>query len=75
MPTLNLGHKKNVEKGNIEQASQRGHRANEKERKRKEQEERERMLAEEIAANKCKLNEASEQISDISFAERPFKVC
>ena len=39
VPTLNLGHKKSVERGNIEQASQRGQRANEKERKPKEQEE------------------------------------
>ena len=44
-------------------------RANEKERKRKEQDERARVLAEEIAAKKLKLNEAGEQISDISFAE------
>ena len=29
-PTLNLGHKKNVERRNIEQASQRGQSANEK---------------------------------------------
>ena len=69
MPTLNLGLKKNVERGNIEQASQREQRANEKERKRKEQEERERVLAEEIAAKKLKLNQAGEQISDVSFAE------
>ena len=73
VPTLNLGHKKSVERGNIEQASQRGQRANEKERKRKEQEERERVLAEEIAAKKLKLNEAGEQISDISFVEEPPK--
>ena len=73
VPTLNLGHKKSVERGNIEQASQRGQRANEKERKRKEQEERERVLAEEIAAKKLELNEAGEQISDISFAEEPLK--
>ena len=52
VPTLNLGHKKSVERGNIEQASQRGQRANEKERKRKEQEERARVLAEEIAVKK-----------------------
>ena len=58
-------------RGNIEQKSQRGQRANEKERKRKEQEERERALAEEIAAKKLKLNEPGEQISDISFAEEP----
>ena len=71
VPTLNLDHKKSVERGNIEQASQRGQRANEKERKRKEQEERERVLAEEIAAKKLKLNEPGEQISDISFAKEP----
>lgn len=69
VPTLNLGHKKSVERGDIEQASQRGQRANEKESKRKEQEERERVLAEEIAAKKLKLNEAGEQLSDISFSE------
>ena len=69
VPTLNLGHKKNVEKLNIEQASQRGQRANEKERKRKEQEERERVLAEEIAAKKLRLNDAGEQVSEISVAE------
>ena len=71
--TLNLGHKKSVKRGNIEQAWQRGQRANEKERKRKEQEERERVLAEEIAAKKL-MNEAGEQISDISFAEEPQSV-
>ena len=60
-----------MERGNIEQASQRGQRANEKERKQKEQGERERVLAEEIAAKKLKLNEPDEQISDISFAEEP----
>lgn len=69
LPTLNLGHKKNVEKRNMEQVSQRGQRANDKERKRKEHEERERRLAEEIAAKKLRLNEAGEQVSDISFAE------
>ena len=47
-----LGHKKNVERGNIEQALQRGQRANEKARKLKEQEQRERVLVEQIAANK-----------------------
>ena len=31
------------------------------------------MLAEEIAAKKLKLNEAGEQISDISFVEEPPK--
>ena len=69
LPTLNLGHKKNVEKRNMEQVSQRGQRANDKERKRKEHEERERRLAEEISAKKLRLNEAGEQVSDISFAE------
>ena len=69
MPTLSLGHKKSVESGNIKQASQRGQRANEKERKQKEQGERERVLAEEIAAKKLKLNEAGEQVSDISFVK------
>ena len=73
VPTLNLGRKKCVERGNIEQATQRGQIANEKERKRKEQEERERVLAEEIAAKKL-MNEAGEQISDISFAEEPQSV-
>lgn len=57
-----------MERGNIDQAPQR-QRANEKERKRKEQDERERVLAEEIAAKKLKLNEVGEPISDISFAE------
>ena len=38
LPTLNLGHKKNVEKRNMEQVSQRGQRANDKEKKRKEYE-------------------------------------
>ena len=52
LPTLNLGHKKNVEKRNMEQVSQRGQRANDKEKKRNEYEERERKLAEEIAAKK-----------------------
>ena len=33
LPTLNLGHKKNVEKRNMEQVSQRGQRANDKETK------------------------------------------
>ena len=60
MPTLNLGHKKRVEIGNIKQASQRGQRA-------KEQEGRECVLAEEIAAMELKLNEVGEQISVISF--------
>ena len=32
LPTLNLGHKKNVEKRNMEQVSRRGQRANDKER-------------------------------------------
>ena len=73
LPTLNLGHKKNVEKRNMEQVSQRGQRANDKEKKRKEYEERERKLAEEIAAKKLRLNEAGEQVSDISFAEEPPK--
>ena len=58
-----------MERGNIDHASQRGQRANQKERKRKEQDERERVLPEEIAAKKLNLNEAGEQISDISFAE------
>ncbi|KAL9962200.1 hypothetical protein ACROYT_G031282 [Oculina patagonica] len=53
----------------MEQVSQRGQRANDKENKRKEYEERERKLAEEIAAKKLRLNEAGEQVSDISFAE------
>ena len=53
----------------MEQVSQRGQRANDKERKRKEHEERERKLAEETAAKKLRLNEAGEQVSDISFAE------
>lgn len=69
VPTLNLGHEKNVEIKNLEQASERGQRANEKERKRKEQQERERMLAEEMAAKKLKLNEAGESVCDICFAE------
>ena len=67
VPTLNLGHEKRVERKNLEQASQRGQRANEKERKRKEQLDRERVLAEEIAAKKLKLNEAGEQVSSICF--------
>ena len=67
VPTLNLGHEKRVEQKNLEQASQRGQRANEKERKRKEQLDRERALAEEIAAKKLKLNEAGEQVSSICF--------
>ena len=67
VPTLNLGHEKRVERKNLEQASQRGQRANEKERKRKEQLDRERALAEEIAAKKLKLNEAGEQVSSICF--------
>ena len=33
LPTLNLGHKKNVENRNMEQVSQRGQRANDKEKK------------------------------------------
>jgi len=52
LPTLNLGHKKNVEKRNMEQVSQRGERANDKEKKRKEYEEREHKLPKEIAAKK-----------------------
>ena len=67
VPTLNLGHEKRVKRKNLEQASQRGQRANEKERKRKEQLDRERALAEEIAAKKLKLNEAGEQVSSICF--------
>ena len=67
VPTLNLGHEKRVERKNLEQASQRGQRASEKERKRKEQLDRERALAEEIAAKKLKLNEAGEQVSSICF--------
>ena len=67
--TINLGHKKSVERENIDRASQIGQRPREKERKRKGQDERERALAEEIAAKKLKLNEAGKQISDISFAE------
>ena len=67
VPTLNLGHEKRVERKNLEQASQRGQRANEKERKRKEQLDRERALAEEIAAKKLKLNKAGEQVSSICF--------
>ena len=51
-----------MERGNIEQESQRGQRANEKERKQKEHEERERMLAEEISAKKLKLNKAGEKV-------------
>ena len=69
VPTLNLGHKKSVEGKNLEQASQRGKRANEIERKRKEQHERERVLAEEIKAKKLKLNEAGEQVSNMCFTE------
>ena len=67
VPTLNLGHEKRVKRKNLEQASQRGQRANEKERKRKEQLDRERALAEEIAVKKLKLNEAGEQVSSICF--------
>ena len=67
VPTLNLGHEKNTERKDLEQASQRAQRANEKERKRKEQQERERLLAEEIAAKKLRLNEAGESVSDICF--------
>ena len=69
VPTLNLGHKKSVEGKNLEQASQRGKRANEIERKRKEQHESERVLAEEIKAKKLKLNEAGEQVSNMCFTE------
>ena len=69
VPTLNLGHEKNTEKKDLEQASQRAQRANEKERKRKEQQERERLLAEEIVAKKLRLNEAGESVSDICFEE------
>ena len=54
----------------MEQVSQRGQRANDKEKKRKEYEEMERKLAEEIAAKKLRLNEAGEHVSDISFAEQ-----
>lgn len=71
VPTLNLGHNKNVEIRNPEQAARRGQRANEKERKRKEQQERERLHLEEIAAKKAKLNEQGEAISDICFNELP----
>ena len=49
VPSLNLGHDKKIVKTNLEQASQRGQRASEKERKCKEHQERERALAEEIA--------------------------
>ena len=71
MPTLNLGHKKKQDKTNLEQASQRGQRASEKERKRKEQLERERALAEEIVAKKLKLNEPGGQVCDILFESEP----
>ena len=54
---------------NLEQASQRGQRANKKERKRKDQLDREHALAEEIAAKKLKLNEAGEHVSSICFTE------
>ncbi|PFX14832.1 hypothetical protein AWC38_SpisGene17387 [Stylophora pistillata] len=67
VPSLNLGHDKKIDKTNLEQASQRGQRASEKERKRKEQQERERALAEEIAAKKRRLNEPGGQVSDIPF--------
>ena len=69
VPTLNLGQEKRVERKNLEQAPQRGQRANEKERKRKEQLDREHALAEEIAAKKLKLNEAGEHVSSICFTE------
>ena len=45
---------------NLELASQRGQRANDRERKRKEQVERERVLAEQIAARKLNLREVGE---------------
>ena len=64
VPTLNLGHVKKID---LEQASQRGQRASEKERKRREQQERERALAEVIATKKLRLNEPGGQVSDIPF--------
>ena len=67
VPTLNLGHDKKIVKTNLEQASQRGQRTSEKERKRKEHQERERALAEEIALKKRRLNEPGGQVSDIPF--------
>ena len=73
VPTLELGHNKNLEQKNLEQASERDRRANEKERKRKVQLERERVLAEETAAKKLKLNEEGQQVSDICFVEEPSK--
>lgn len=74
VPTLNLGHEKKVERKNLELASQRGRRANDRERKRKEQVERGRVLAEEIAAKKLKLSEVGEQVSDICFVEEAEKL-
>ena len=67
VPTLNLGHDKKINKTNLKQASQRGQRASEKERKHMEQQEQERALAEEIAAKKRRLNEPSSRVSDIPF--------
>lgn len=70
VPTLNLGHNKNVRTVNLEQAEQRGKRANEKERLRLEQQERERLRLEEVAARKAKLEYGDGQpISDICFSE------
>jgi len=54
MPTLNLGHEKKQDETNLKQASQRGQRGCEKERKRKEQQACERVLAEEITAKNLK---------------------
>ena len=67
MPTLNLGHERKIVKTNLEQASQRGQRASEKERKRKVHQERERALAEEIASKKRRLNEPGGQVFNIPF--------
>ncbi|CAB4037282.1 Hypothetical predicted protein, partial [Paramuricea clavata] len=60
----------NVRTANLEQAEQRGKRANEKERLRLEQQERERLRLEEVAAKKAKLEYGDGQpISDICFSE------
>lgn len=52
MPTLNLGHRKKIDKTSLKQASQRWQREMEKERKDKEQQEQVHALAEEIAPKK-----------------------
>ncbi|PFX25337.1 hypothetical protein AWC38_SpisGene10023 [Stylophora pistillata] len=70
---LKLGHNENLQQKNLEKASERDRRANEKERKRKKQLERERVLAEEAAAKKLKLNEEGQQVSDVCFVEEPPK--